>query len=357
MSSRHLEALSAARRVVTAYAIDARALTPITEGLINLTWRIDTKSGAEFVLQRLHGVFAPEVNLNLARVTGHLAARGKLTPQLIATPGGEWWVQEAGATWRLLTYIEGCSFATLPDLEHARLAGRVLGEFHRALEDFADPLPHRRDPVHQPDRHFTALANSLRAAPAHPLHAAVTTLAAEIARHFSALPAVALAPPRLVHGDPKLSNLRFGAAARGHCMVDLDTVGYAPLVFELGDAFRSWCNPQPEDGAVAGFDLALFTAAIDSYARATTGYISEPEINSIVTATEIITLELAARFAADAIVEAYFGWDPGRFASRGDHNLARARNQLQAARSLHAQAREAETSVRRAFRIDVNSLC
>ena len=45
-----------------------------------------------------------------------------------------------------------------------------------------------------------------------------------------------------------------------------------------------------------------------------------------------------ARFAADALDERYFGWDPARYARRGDHNLARAANQLAAARDLLRQS-------------------
>ncbi|MBL8945157.1 MAG: hypothetical protein JNK45_18470, partial [Myxococcales bacterium] len=45
------------------------------------------------------------------------------------------------------------------------------------------------------------------------------------------------------------------------------------------------------------------------------------------------TLELAARFAADALRERYFGWDASRFPARGEHNLVRAKGQW----SLHAQ--------------------
>jgi hypothetical protein len=42
---------------------------------------------------------------------------------------------------------------------------------------------------------------------------------------------------------------------------------------------------------------------------------------------EWVALELCARFSADALRESYFGWDPTRYASRGEHNLARARGQ------------------------------
>ena len=58
---------------------------------------------------------------------------------------------------------------------------------------------------------------------------------------------------------------------------------------------------------------------------------------AVVPATAAVYLELAARFAADALNESYFGWAPARYATRGDHNLARARNQLAAAHDLLAQ--------------------
>jgi hypothetical protein len=49
---------------------------------------------------------------------------------------------------------------------------------------------------------------------------------------------------------------------------------------------------------------------------------------------EVISLELAARFLADALQESYFGWNRERFSSAGEHNLVRARGQW----SLHEAA-------------------
>ena len=48
-----------------------------------------------------------------------------------------------------------------------------------------------------------------------------------------------------------------------------------------------------------------------------------------------MSLELAARFAADALNECYFAFDEKRYASRGEHNRVRATGQL----SFHDQAR------------------
>ena len=52
---------------------------------------------------------------------------------------------------------------------------------------------------------------------------------------------------------------------------------------------------------------------------------------ALVLGVEWVSLELAARFAADALLESYFGWDARRFPGRGEHNLVRAQGQL----SLH----------------------
>jgi hypothetical protein len=43
---------------------------------------------------------------------------------------------------------------------------------------------------------------------------------------------------------------------------------------------------------------------------------------------EWISLELAGRFASDALDESYFGWNSQRYSGRGEHNLVRARGQL-----------------------------
>lgn len=53
-------------------------------------------------------------------------------------------------------------------------------------------------------------------------------------------------------------------------------------------------------------------------------------------ATLSIALELAARFAADALNESYFGWDSNRFASASEHNLLRAQAQLKLAEDIAA---------------------
>ncbi len=343
------ETSQVAETVLSAYGIEPASLTQHSGGLINLTLKVVTRNADMWILQRLHPVFPPAINSNIDVVTRYLAEHGACTPRLQHTLNDALWVEVDGQSWRVLTFVPGRSFATLPDLIHATAAGKLLGAFHATMAGFTADLPCPRPAVHDPERHQTALIAALATHTTHRLHDEVRKLASVIANQLAALPALPATAPRLIHGDPKLSNLLFDADARPLCLVDLDTLIRAPLPFELGDAFRSWCNLSAEDALTATFELSLFAAAIAGYAATAGEFITATEASAIVLATEIICLELAMRFAADALNESYFGWDITRFGSSGEHNLRRARNQLLAARAVRAQCHDAARIVTRAF--------
>lgn len=341
---------AAADTVLNHYALDVVDMAHITHGLVNLTLKLTTRDGHCFALQRLHPVFGPGVNHNIEAVCAHLAARGLLTPRLLRTRDDALAVEYEGARWRVMSWVEGRAFDFLSSPAQAEAAGALLARFHAALADFPHALRVERPPVHDFARHRARLAAALAAGGQHRLHADVMTATNAIEDLRKAHPAPAATPPRLVHGDPKISNLLFDA--RGEhalCLVDLDTLAPMPLPLELGDALRSWCNPRREDDPEARFELPLFAAALSGYGRAARGFITPQEIAAIVPATLDIHLELAVRFLVDALEENYFGWDASRYATRGAHNLARAGGQLAAARSLVAQLEVAHRAVAHAF--------
>ena len=121
-----------------------------------------------------------------------------------------------------------------------------------------------------------------------------------------------------------------GLEAEG--LIDLDTMSYGTLDAELGDALRSWCNTAREDDPSPCFSLPLFRAAMEGYLHGSELWLTAAERASIPAGIRRIVLELAARFAADALNESYFGFDLNVAPTRGDHNLIRAKNQLCLAR-------------------------
>lgn len=335
--------------VLEAFGAAGAAVRPLGAGLINHTFLVE-RGDERFVLQRLHAIFAPEVNEDIEAVTRHLQARGQLTPLLVRTRAGALWQAHEGATWRALTWVDGVALERIGTTAQAREAGAVLARFHVALSDLRHEFRHARHGVHDTARHLDHLRAAVARHTGHPRIGVVQPLARRILAAAAALPPLPDTPLRAVHGDPKASNVLFAAdERRGLCMVDLDTLARMRLPVELGDAFRSWCNPAGEDEARATFTLELFEAALGGYADEARGLPDAAERDALVTATETIYVELAARFCADALEERYFGWDPGRFATRGEHNERRAMSQLAAAGSLAEQRTAAEAVVRRAF--------
>ncbi|MBK8960623.1 MAG: phosphotransferase [Proteobacteria bacterium] len=341
---------SAADAVLTHYALDVTHIAHITQGLVNLTLKVTTRDGRHYALQRLHPVFGAGVNHNIEAVCAHLAARGMLTPQLVRTRDDALAVEHAGGRWRVMTWVEGRAFDFLDTPAQAQAAGELLARFHAALVDFPHALRIERAPIHDFARHRARLDAALGVAGDHRLGGEVRVACDDIDALRGAHAAPAATAPRLVHGDPKISNLLFDAAGtHALCLVDLDTLAPMALPLELGDAMRSWCNPRREDDPLARFELPLFTAAMHGYGRVARAFVSAGEIAAMVPATLEIHLELAVRFLVDALEESYFGWDASRYDSRGAHNLARARGQLAAAGSLIAQLDAAQEAVVHAF--------
>jgi aminoglycoside phosphotransferase (APT) family kinase protein len=160
--------------------------------------------------------------------------------------------------------------------------------------------------------------------------------------------------PRVCHGDLKFSNLLFAdheppASERAVCLIDLDTVGPLSLAYELGDAWRSWCNRAGEDTTVARLDLDVMRASLEGYREGLGGGLDAETRHALVLGVEWVSLELAARFAADALVESYFGWDARRFPGRGEHNLVRARGQWALHGAFVATRAAREEMLERAF--------
>lgn len=317
-------------------------------GHINRTFRLRTDGGG-FILQWLNPIFAPEVHHDIAAITARLAERGLLTPRLVPTLDGALWAEDgAGGVWRVLTAIEGETLLAADSPDRCAEAGRLLGEFHRALWSMEHRYHFARLGVHDTSAQVKNLQRALAEHGDHRLRAQVAPVADGILAALRPLPLEAPTPPRHVHGDPKISNMIFSPGGRALCLVDLDTLAAMPLVLELGDAFRSWCCPTGED-AEAVFRLDFFEAGLMAYAAAIGDRPTAAERELIPGFVQIIALELAARFCADALDESYFGWDGQRFATAGEHNLARARSQLALGRAVAALLPDMEGLVARAW--------
>ncbi len=329
----------------------------VPAGLINRTfWVRGARTGTVLgVLQELNTkIFRPTVHHDIEAVTAQVERKGLLTPKLVRTRRGDLWATDRdNGVWRRMTVVGSRTIHKLDNLGDARSAGKLVARFHAAVSDLDYEFQMVRPDVHDTPRHLRAMDEAIAGFPDHRLAGEVQELASSIHAQWSAWSGPENLPRRVVHGDLKISNVRF-SDHEAVALIDLDTLARRTLDVELGDAMRSWCNPVPEDALDARFDVPLFAAAMEGYAqgvaeteRSGVPGPTDDEWASIVPCTERIALELSARFAKDALEESYFGWDE-RFGGRGEHNLVRARGQALLAQSIAAQRADAEAAVARA---------
>ena len=327
-------------------------LSPIQTGLINASFAISTeKGGTPFaVLQRLNtDIFTDAINVDIAAVTHRLQQKGLLTPTLIQTKKRTLFHNdEKGQTWRCMTWVGQRTISKLTTTREAMSAARLVAQFHIALHDFDWTFHFSRPDAHNTTLHMTHLQNTLFTHKQHRMYRRTLPIVERILDHWEHYQGPPPLPTRLTHGDLKISNVRFNGS-KAVSLIDLDTIGTSTLDVELGDALRSWCNVASENSETAHLNTEIFEAAMRGYARmARTGPpVLTEEWESIVPGFERIALELAARFARDAMEERYFGWDP-KFGTRGEHNLLRAKGQYSLALAIHNRRQELEALLTKA---------
>ena len=343
-----MQNINKARLLAERFDVEGEVLTvtPYGNGHINETYRVETTTGMDYVLQRLNpAAFAhPEyVMENIMLVTGFLrqkiVLRGgnplheTLTP--VALPDGQWWIiDEDGAAWRMYVCINGTvSYDVTDDPDVLREAGSAFGKF---MTDLADcPVEHLHETIphfHDTPRRLTNLRKSVERDAAGRVQAARDEIAFAEARsgragELTEQMQAGMLPLRVTHNDTKLNNVLFDpATGRAQCVVDLDTVMPGLAAYDFGDAVRFGASTAAEDEADLDkihFDEAKYRAWTEGYLEAAGEAPSEAELRSLPVGAWMMTYEVGLRFLTD-----YLDGDVYFHTAYPEHNLVRARNQF-----------------------------
>jgi len=301
-------------------------VSPIASGLIHETHKIATADG-RYVLQKLHPKLATDaIATDFANVTDYLKEQGFPAPRLVRTNEGEVLAEdEGGGRWRMQTYLEGETHDVAKAPEMVASAAGMYARFHRVMEDFPHTFASQRSSHNTRTIHkdFVSTVEQYRG---NEIFEPVSHICEVVESDLPDLFLPEDLPERVIHGDPKISNVRFrgGEAA---ALLDLDTCTRQTVLVELGDAFRSWCSRQ-EDDPNNSFNAEYFSAGWSGYIDESDGFLTQRERQLVPQAIATITLELAARFLRDYFEDTYFGWDNDAYSSRREHNLARSKGQI-----------------------------
>ena len=316
------------------------AITPLGEGLINQTLRVDAANGERYVLQRLNDRVFPQpsqVMENLVRITTHLRHKGVPSLELIPCLHAKLWVStNDGGVWRCLRFV--AESTTYQDSGRASVlhdAAAAFGRYCAALADLPGPRLHTVIPsFHDTPRRVEMLRFAMRADPQNRLQQvqadADTLLASQDIASRLALPAQSgELPRRVVHNDTKLNNVLFHRrSGKALCVIDLDTTMPGLALHDFGDLVRSAATVVDSDATV---HLATnrFADLLGGYLAAMWPLLGDAELHYLVDAPLVIAYELALRFLTDFL-------DGDRYfeTTRPDQNLDRCRRQIALLRDM-----------------------
>ncbi len=307
----------------------------IESGLMHSTYKVQTSNNTDFILQRLHHKLSTQAILNdYVRVTAHLHEKGFSAPRVCQTiDGQDIFIDQEHRWWRLTTFVPGQTHERVSSVQQARQGAQILGAFHTGMLDFPFPFESAH-PLHDTDGHLEGLAQALSNVEYSIHWHLVSDVSNQILDLMGQVRMPKGLPQRVVHGDPKISNVMF-SESEAIGMIDLDTCNRHTVLVDLGDAIRSWCRDGYED-EVQRFHLDRFEGILDGYLKSGAG-LSQPEIECLWMAGPMITLELASRFARDVLEDSYFAFDATNYPNRREHNLARMKSMLFLAQDMLAQ--------------------
>jgi len=320
-------------------------ISPLDGGRVNESFLI-TSRGRCYVLQKLNDFFLGNhaFGLNWQMVYQSISERSGRSyppmPPIFPDLWGRYLASGPQVTgyWRLTGYQAGRP--ALNSAEHARLAARILGFFHRHLNQ---PRPVKLEPLpkgeftnqflSRPDD-FEKLADHFRG---HRHLDELKPLIEKCARAARQLPtrpdfiSVFNLKNTVIHGDPKMDNFLINPEDESGTLLDWDSVSYGHPLIDLAEMLRSWGWSRTAGVSVLNFDN--LTGVIKGYSE--TGLTPGPsELELLPPILRAIALNLSRRYLNDALAEVYFKWDCRLYPSLYKQNLTRAGSMLRLAEKL-----------------------
>lgn len=327
---------------------------PYGAGHINGTYRVATSAGRKYLLQQINKhVFTNVAGLmeNIRLVTAHL--RNKLSAlqlpdvddrvlTLVPTHTGGYYYQDgAGAYWRIYRFISNAkSYNQASSQQQAYQSGFAFGQFQGLLTDLdnkqlCETIPN----FHNIDFRM----NNLRSAAGRDEYQRLERCAEELnfiveqyeaMRELIRLEQSGQLPLRVIHNDTKFNNVLLDERDCAQCVIDLDTVMPGLVAYDFGDAVRTVISTAPEDEPdleKIQLNFPLFEAYTAGYLDQARHFLTAEEIASLIHGVMLLPYIQAVRFLTDFLEGDHY------FKTHSpDHNLQRARAQLELVKRLRA---------------------
>ncbi|MBR2891663.1 MAG: phosphotransferase [Bacilli bacterium] len=331
-----------------------------TNGLINKSYIIKTKD-RDYIIQKINNsVFKDPFLLmnNIEKVINHLNEKRQFkceNLELISTKVGNNCLENDGEFYRCYNFVNNSiTYDFVENPSQIYEMGKVLGDFQTSLSDFnPKDLKITIPDFHDTKKRFEKLVETFKNADSYKQQE-VSELYFYIIKNIDQYSLITdnlnrgILPLRVVHNDTKLNNVIFDKnTKKAKCLIDLDTVMPGSLLFDFGDAVRSFVSNTCEDAkdlSNIGFDMNLFCYFVIGYAYKVRNIITDEEIALLIDSIYIITMEITIRFITDYLENnKYF------MVKYDKHNLDRAKNQITLAKTIEYKKEQLRKIVKNVF--------
>lgn len=339
---------------------EVQDISTFGSGHIHKTYKVECKRN-NYILQQINQHVFKDIeglsqNINKVyeylKESNYAESHQLLSPVALVSALGTVYYDSKKNAWRMFHFVEGSrTFDTVfkPDL--AAEGGRAFGAFIKALENFplsnlVETIPGFHDVAFRLDSFLKAIENDVCYRVEFVPHEIEFLF--DRAKEMEPLGEIidkGLIPRRIAHNDTKVNNLLFDENDHAICVIDLDTLmpGYA--IFDFGDAIRTFANTGSEDDKNKA-NIALSIEHYEAFARAylheTKAMLAAEEIDNLAFAVKYITYEQILRFLLD-----YIEGDVYYKVNYPEHNLVRARAQIQLLKSIEAHFDEMQQIIHR----------
>ena len=319
-------------------------IIPISNGLINSTYKVSNNKSS-ILLQKLnHKVFAAprEIVQNYNKIYSFLKKENNyFLPEPVKTVDRNLCFSDAdGNCWRAFVFINDTHTPETPQhTEDAYDASFCFGNFTRHLAGFDSAdlkiiIPQFHDLAFRYQQFTEAVTND-RVGRRERIKNEIDVLIkknklVDFYRHIITGPGFKL---RVMHHDAKISNILFdNKTNKVVCPVDLDTTQAGYYFSDLGDMIRSMACSHPENSiefSQLSIRADFYTSIIDAYLSALQDELTTEEIKNIHYTGLLMIYMQTLRFMTD-----YLNGDIYYRIDYPEQNFDRARNQLILLQSL-----------------------
>ena len=342
--------------ILMSYGISEQCLSePLTNGLINRTWKI-TDDEDQFILQQINTqVFKnpQDVAANIREINGYLRLHHPeylFVSPLINADGQDIPYDKEEGYFRLFPFIKGShSINVVSSAEEAYQAALQFGMFGKLLSGFQVTklritIPHFHDLVLRYRQFEESLVkgNKKRIRQAASL---IRDLKGRtmIVEQYENLKKDINVKERVTHHDTKISNVLFDNYGKGMCIIDLDTIMPGYFISDFGDMMRTYLSPaNEEESDFTKIEVRddFFRGIVHGYNEAMHSELTDAEKKLITYSGSFLTYMQALRFLTD-----YFNNDIYYGAKSEEHNLIRADNQVHLLKKMEAKKSLLDTIV------------